>query len=243
MEPARLPRRGVLLMGIGAALLLGNGSVALAMSATDDPSWDAALRVDKVTICHATDAENNPYVVEHPAKSGDVSGHAGHVGPVWVAGSKAAGIVWGDIIPAFDYTDSSGATVHYPGLNWPAGQAIYDNNCNVPGTHGSPTPSPTGTISPTPDVIVTPLVTETPTPEGTVEPTSDTSPTSEPTTEPTTGGGGTIVIPSESPEPFTGGGGIVTLPHTGVPTGMIATLAGALLALGSWLTYAGRRQV
>ena len=80
---------------------------------------------DTVTICHATGSNSNPYVVHNPAKSGDVSGHDGHNGPVWFEG---IGEEWGDIIPPFEYESGS-----YPGKNWTeAGQAFYNNSCNIP---------------------------------------------------------------------------------------------------------------
>jgi hypothetical protein len=84
-----------------------------------------AAAPEKVVICHATDAQNHPYVVNKPAKDGDVSGHADHTGPVWHDGIEPK---WGDIIPPFDYPGGS-----FPGLNWNAeGQAIYDNGCKIP---------------------------------------------------------------------------------------------------------------
>jgi uncharacterized repeat protein (TIGR01451 family) len=87
---------------------------------------------DKQTICHATDSNTNPYVVNTPNKNGDVDGHAGHTGPVWNPSLKADHIKWGDIIPPFDYNDH-GSPAHFPGLNWDAnGQAFFNNNCQVP---------------------------------------------------------------------------------------------------------------
>ena len=92
----------------------------------------------KVTICHATDSETNPYVqikgVDFSSVDGgpDVGDHlANHTGPVWPdrAGDPAK---WGDIIPPF-YSDGVTLT-GLPGLNWPAGQAIFNNGCNIPNT-------------------------------------------------------------------------------------------------------------
>ncbi len=128
----------------------------LASTAMLAPSSSAlAAQPDTIIICHSTGADTNPYVVHTPAKSGDVSGHADHTGPVWFDGIT---VEWGDIIPPFDYPGGS-----FPGLNWTAeGQAFYNNDCNIP-----PEPTPTPTSAPTP----TPTPTLAPTPEPTLEPT------------------------------------------------------------------------
>lgn len=84
---------------------------------------------DKVTICHATNSNSNPYNKENPKKDADVSGHDGHNGPVWFSGIKGD---WGDIIPPFTYHDKNG-NHSYPGKNWTVeGQAFYNNNCDKP---------------------------------------------------------------------------------------------------------------
>jgi uncharacterized repeat protein (TIGR01451 family) len=100
-----------------------------------------------VTICHGTNAETNPYIVESPAidSSGYLhGGHDGHVGPVWYPGAKAEKVVWGDIIPPYDF-DTGNGIFHFPGLNWDAaGQAIYNAGCAiVPAIHIVKTPSVT----------------------------------------------------------------------------------------------------
>jgi uncharacterized repeat protein (TIGR01451 family) len=87
---------------------------------------------DKQTICHRTNSNTNPYVVNTPNKNGDVSGHARHTGPVWNPNLKAAKVKWGDIIPPFDY-NNHGTPAHFAGLNWDAtGQAFFANHCRVP---------------------------------------------------------------------------------------------------------------
>lgn len=76
---------------------------------------------NKVTICHATASQSNPYVEESPNANGDVSGHDGHSG---------------DIIPPFDYNDN-GVNKHYPGKNWDSDhQAILENGCKAGGQGG-----------------------------------------------------------------------------------------------------------
>jgi hypothetical protein len=107
--------------------------VIAATSASADP-------VTKVTICHRTNSNTNPYVEITPDVAGVLDGHAGHTGPVWDPTLKADHIKWGDIIPPFDYMD--GATLkHFDGLNMDTlggvdgktpGSAILDNGCVVP---------------------------------------------------------------------------------------------------------------
>jgi len=93
-----------------------------------------ALAEAKVTICHATDSEGNPYVTNEPDASGDLNGHLGHTGPIWYPGAKADGVTWGDVIPPIP-------GIIDEGLNWTAeGQAILENGCVVPGQ------APTGTL-------------------------------------------------------------------------------------------------
>ena len=110
----------------------------------------------KVTICHRTNANTNPYVVitvdtdaAGGGKDNGVGDHsAEHLGPVWNPSLKAAHIEWGDIIPP--YTDDQGKS--FPGLNWTsAGQAIYENDCKPvtpPPTSPPETTTPPETTSP-----------------------------------------------------------------------------------------------
>ena len=110
------------------------------------PSIASAVRPETIKICHSTASHSNPYIVNNPAKSGDVSGHDGHDGPIWFPGIT---VEWGDIIPPFDYDGGS-----YPGKNWDAtGQIIYANDCDISG----PTPTPTATPTATPTVTPSPL--------------------------------------------------------------------------------------
>jgi hypothetical protein len=87
---------------------------------------------DKITLCHRTNSNINPYVqitVDTGAADG-IAGNSGnqpdhfdeHQGPVWNPTLKAQKIEWGDIIPPIE-------GVH-DGLNWTTeGQLIYNNNC------------------------------------------------------------------------------------------------------------------
>ena len=127
-----------------AAVPLAAGTAAASQGGGDD---------HKVTLCHRTNSENNPYVVITIDKAGVFkTGHDGHdEGGVYQPGDKAAGVRWGDIIPAFDYyaspqDEKSGTASHYPGLNNTAeGTAVLANGCQVPG--GSESPEPGGALS------------------------------------------------------------------------------------------------
>jgi uncharacterized repeat protein (TIGR01451 family) len=82
-------------------------------------------------ICHGNNSETNPYVGESPDidSTGLKGGHIDHVGPIWYPGAKADNVVWGDIIPPFDY-DTGNGIVHFPGLNYTEeGKAILENGC------------------------------------------------------------------------------------------------------------------
>jgi hypothetical protein len=80
---------------------------------------------NKVTICHATGSNTNPFVVISPNANGVINGHYGH--------QDAR-----DIIPSFNYNDH-GTTKTFAGQNLAnGGQAVLDNGCKVPseGGHG-----------------------------------------------------------------------------------------------------------
>jgi hypothetical protein len=205
-----------LLVLAAAGALLAVPAVATADTAT-------------VAICHADRADSHPYVLNEPAKSGDVSGHAEHTGPVWNAGLKAEHDSWGDIIPEFDYVED-GVTKHFPGLNWDeAGQAIHANGCEVTTDEGSTTGEDDG--STTGD-------------DGSTTG-DDGSTTGD---DGSTGGeGGGAVTTGESPEltpeqPFTGGGGTTStpasLPHTGLELWTLFAAGLVLVTGGTWITVA-----
>lgn len=105
--------------------LLGTALVAPTVTATK-PDAD-----HKVTICHRTNSDANPYrmITVDIASSGHLKGghNTQHQGPIWEPGLKDQKIDWGDIIPPYTYGDYA-----YPGANWSdAGQAIWTNDCDV----------------------------------------------------------------------------------------------------------------
>jgi len=110
----------------------------------------------KVTICHRTNSNTNPYVLitVDIASSGHLKGghDTQHEGPVWDPTLKAKHLEWGDIIPPYAYQEFS-----YPGQNMADGGAILEAGCKVQ----APSESPSDTPSETPS--------EEPTPSGDVE--------------------------------------------------------------------------
>jgi len=112
-----LTRRLVLpLAAAGLAACAGIAAAALSQGPGVPLLQD---RDEKVTICHATASDTNPFVQEQPDHDSIVkeSGHDSHPD---------------DIIPPFSYVDGD-VTKHYPGKNWDGqGQAIWGNGCNVP---------------------------------------------------------------------------------------------------------------
>lgn len=103
----------------------------------------------QVTICHRTDSVTNPYVKETVAAA-SVDGDSGndngqgdhlleHTGAVFNPNTSYPtphnGDQWGDIIPPFDVDGNSYDGPPQTSLNWTTdGQAIWNNNCNVPET-------------------------------------------------------------------------------------------------------------
>ena len=83
----------------------------------------------KVSICHRTSSKTNPYnlISVSTASITGSNGHDSHTGGIY----PAAG--WGDIIPPFNT---------YPGLNWPAGQAIWEAGCTITAASAAPQSMP-----------------------------------------------------------------------------------------------------
>ena len=118
---------GRLALAAGAGLMLAGAMSGSASATRPDPGTGD----HKVTICHRTNSETNPYVlIEVDDAAVDGAGGSDHMshsedGVVWYPGAKADGVRWTDIIPPVD-----GVT---PGLGWTTeGQAIWDNGCVYP---------------------------------------------------------------------------------------------------------------
>jgi len=152
-----------------------------ALAAPSATSLAADAKIE-ITICHATGSQGNPYIVNSPAINSSgafagelAGGHNGHTGPLWFPGIQVS---WGDIIPPYVYPP---ANFTYAGLNWTAeGQAIYDNDCNIPEATATPTEAPTATPTQAPTATPTDAPTGTPAPTGSVEPTQTVNPTDPP---------------------------------------------------------------
>lgn len=124
-------------LGIGAALVaLVAGGIIIGGSGSAVAGGHG--NNDKVTICHRTDSETNPYVkitVSFDAATGKLKDngqgdHTTHTGDVWYPG-HAKEPKWGDIIPSYSWPgDANHPAGSYAGLNWDsAGQAIWNNGC------------------------------------------------------------------------------------------------------------------
>jgi LPXTG-motif cell wall-anchored protein len=118
----------------------------LAAVVTTPPQGADACNPTKVTICHATASDTNPYTINSVDESSIdapgnryLNGHGDHER---------------DIIPPFRT---------FPGRNWDeAGQAIWNNGCQVPVVLQEVTPLAPGLLDPTcdaPGEVVLPTVT------------------------------------------------------------------------------------
>jgi hypothetical protein len=101
----------------------------------------AAFTGDKVTLCHRTNSETNPYVQITVSVNSILKnkGHDSHNGPVFEPGLKDQKIKWGDIIPSFPYEDDGNPDT-YPGQNVtggdpndPRGDLFLARDCQLEG--------------------------------------------------------------------------------------------------------------
>jgi hypothetical protein len=152
---------------LGIAAATAAAGTVMVLSAAGGSSV-AGADPNSVTLCHRTDSNTNPYVVitvssrsiQH--KIFGPNGHGTHTGPVWNPTLKAQHIKWGDIIPPFDYGKNGQS--HYPGLNWPDGQVIFDAGCTVVAPPTSTPPTTPVTTPTTPETTPTTPVTTPTTP-------------------------------------------------------------------------------
>jgi hypothetical protein len=135
----RFPAARNLIIVLTVALAVGVIGVLSASAGEEPPN-------QKVTLCHSTSSETNPYnliEVDENAIANVIlgqNGHATHTGGIFPEPG------WGDIIPAFNIPPNS-----FGGLNNTAeGLAILENGCNVvtPPTTAPPTTAPPETAPP-----------------------------------------------------------------------------------------------
>jgi hypothetical protein len=236
-------RRPLTLAGIG---LIAAGALCIAAPIAQATSPKGGEH--KVTLCHATHSDTNPYVEETVDIASVIGphGHNGHTGPVYDDTLKKQHIAWGDIIPAFNYPEGS-----YTGMNLTeAGLAILNNGCHVPPaptstpsktpcpSTSSPTPTPTeSTPSETPSGTPSPTPSEPSTGSTTTSPRS-TAPPTPPTTVSTSKA--IVLPPAQSSTPTRRG--VTVLPaeprlaDTGADDWPLATL-------GVWLTMLGAAMI
>jgi hypothetical protein len=229
------------------------------------PAPGGASPANKVTICHATNSVDNPYV-QHTVDDSSIvqpGGHGHHAGPVYPAEG------WGDIIPPFIYTDSQGLFVLYPGMNFTAeGQAIHDSGCAVH-LFEPPTEESTTTTLHVPPSTSEPSTTSTQPPTIPLPSTPTTTPTAGPTQPLTDPPPGVETMPATEAEAIGPGGQTTDLgplsPHereqleaeldspalayTGqnvvqlAALGVVAALAGSVLVLASRPRRRGSRGI
>ena len=147
----------------------------------------------KVTICHRTDSQTNPYV-QLTVDVASVDGIAGndhgqgdhlleHQGDVWYPGHVKTP-QWGDIIPS---QFSDGTPDGLSSLNWTAaGQAIFNNGCSAVTTPNQPNGSASADPSTSPSQSVQSQDPSS-SPSGTATPFDpSTSPAGQPSSSPST---------------------------------------------------------
>lgn len=135
------------------------GALLMALAAFG-PVFGSSPEV-KVTLCHATASESNPYVTVNVSgnsvenKDNWLNGHGGHANDIW---------------PAFTLKDGTPVAAQ-------GDQAILANDCNIPKPTETPVPPTATPVPPTP-------TTPGPTPTNTVVPPGPT-PTTPPVVPPT----------------------------------------------------------
>lgn len=140
---------------------------------------------EKVTLCHATGSQSNPYVsvdvnISSAGDAANAKGHDSHAD---------------DIIPPYSYSGQDGS-INYPGKNWTAeGQDILNDGCKVVDDDNPVTPTPSPTSNPTPPP------TSSPSPSPNPSPSSDPTPSPNPSPSPTSEGGAPEPTPTPTSTP------------------------------------------
>ncbi|HET6877439.1 MAG TPA: hypothetical protein VFH38_07905 [Jatrophihabitans sp.] len=121
-DSSRGKRRGYL---IGFAATLGVAAAIVTPVVVDSSAVPAA----KVTVCHRTDSETNPYVKIVVSANAAYHGHyLKHQGDgVW-SPTHPKKPKWGDIIAPFTYRGQSYQLNYSDNA---AGKTIFDNGCSV----------------------------------------------------------------------------------------------------------------
>jgi hypothetical protein len=114
IQSTKTGRRARITAILAAVPFAAIAALGVGSSASASPPPD-----HKVTYCHATHSETNPFVVITTDELAVVRGHQNHQD-------------FEDVIPPFDWAlpNSSGS---FAGLNWgPGSQAFIDNGCVGP---------------------------------------------------------------------------------------------------------------
>lgn len=132
-------KRDVLVIIGGALVLAATFGINVAKSSYIEPMCE------KVTLCHATGSQSNPYVeISVAPEAVFKQGHDQHQG---------------DIVPPFDYSGG-----HYAGLNWDTEHiTIWENGCDPVSTATPeiPTDTPVAPTDTPAEPSATPEVTHT----------------------------------------------------------------------------------
>ena len=217
---------------------------------------------DKVTICHATGSEKNPYVIITPSKQGVLNGHVGHQDGR-------------DIIPSFTYVED-GVTKTFPGqgdVSLMATGCVKPDSATVPAVScplgvmgpvalGCP-PANGGGDTETTTAVNTPISGTPQNPATGPAPVVVGPPTNVPAANPVvnlptgvaphgvvtpiTFGSGTVAAGAAAPAAAPAGAAAPaaaprTLPFTGTDAALLVTLGSLLLLAGSGVLVAARRE-